>query len=221
MYLIEGIQYWAALIVSGCWQGTSRAKLYDELEWESLSDSRSVRRLTLLYKIKNGIAPPYLSTHIPKRNAISVTIRNRKDAVPSARTLRYDNRFPLILSMELNEKAKCEPSVQSFKNISMNIRKFFIWNTKIRLKFSNLDDHRFNHNFNCDSPICSCGIEDETRVHFFLRCPRNSNQRTTLLSKISDVIGSDVSVFPDEHLYNILVYGGNVFNSTLQLDRVI
>ena len=31
--------------------------------------------------------------------------------------------------------------------------------------------------------------------------------------KISDAIGSDVSVFPDEHLYNILVYGSNVFNS--------
>ena len=43
--------------------------------------------------------------------------------------------------------------------------------------------------------------------------PRYTNQRTTLLSKISDVIGSGVSVFPDEHLYNILVYGSNVFNS--------
>ena len=35
---IERVQYKAALIVSGCWQGTSRVKLYDELGWETLSD---------------------------------------------------------------------------------------------------------------------------------------------------------------------------------------
>ena len=31
MNLIEGVQYKAALIVSGCWQGSSREKLYEEL----------------------------------------------------------------------------------------------------------------------------------------------------------------------------------------------
>ena len=31
MNLIEQVQYKAALIVTGCWQGTSRDKLYDEL----------------------------------------------------------------------------------------------------------------------------------------------------------------------------------------------
>ena len=84
--------------------------------------------------------------------------------------------------------------------------------TKIRVSFSDLCDHRFNHNFKCESHICSCGIEDETSVHFFLRRPRYATQRYALLSKISDIIGSDVSVFPDEHLYYILVYGSNVYN---------
>ena len=31
MNLIEQVQYKAALLVSGCWQGTNREKLYDEL----------------------------------------------------------------------------------------------------------------------------------------------------------------------------------------------
>ena len=35
MKLIERVQYKAALIVSGCWQGTSQDKLYDELGWVS------------------------------------------------------------------------------------------------------------------------------------------------------------------------------------------
>ena len=36
MSRLEQVQYRAALIVSGCWQGTSRDKLHDELGWESL-----------------------------------------------------------------------------------------------------------------------------------------------------------------------------------------
>ena len=84
--------------------------------------------------------------------------------------------------------------------------------TKIRVSFSDLRDHRFNHNFNCINPLCSCGIEDETSVHFFLRCPHYATQRSSLLSKISAIISSDVTVFPDEHLYQILVYGSNVYN---------
>ena len=40
-----------------------------------------------------------------------------------------------------------------------------------------------------------------------------SIQRTSLLSNISDIINSDVTVLPNEHLYYILVYGSNVYNS--------
>ena len=32
------------------------------------------------------------------------------------------------------------------------------------------------------------------------------------MCKISDIIGSGVSVFPDDHLYYISVYGSNVYN---------
>ena len=40
MRLLEQVQYKATVIVSGCWQGTNRTKLYDELGWESLADRR-------------------------------------------------------------------------------------------------------------------------------------------------------------------------------------
>ena len=90
MDLIERVQYKAALIVSGCWQGTSRERLYKELGWESLSDRRWARRLTILYTINNGLAPSYLSNHIPQRNEISVNLRNRVDSTPFIRTERYE-----------------------------------------------------------------------------------------------------------------------------------
>ena len=52
MEKIEQIQYNAALAITGCWQGSNRNKLYDELGWESLSDRRWSRRLLYL-KIHN------------------------------------------------------------------------------------------------------------------------------------------------------------------------
>ena len=175
------------VIVSGCLQGTSREKLYEELGWESWSDRRWAHRLTIFYKMNNGHAPSYLSDHIPKRNEINFNLRNRNDNNPLLRTQRYKNCFfPYTIKSwkDLNEE------VQSFKRYLndfirppghslFGIRyKFGIkLLTKIRVSFSDLRDHRFNHNFNCESPICSCGIDDETSLHLFLRCPhRMMNQ---------------------------------------------
>ena len=190
MNLTERVQYKAALIVSGCWQGTSWENLYEEIGWESLSDRRWARRLTIFYKMNNGLAPSYLSDHIPKRNEINFNLRNRNDNIPLLRTQRYKNSFfPYTIKSwkDLNEEVN-KPSVQSFKkHLNDFIRptghslfgirdKFGIkLLTKIRVSFSDLRDHRFNHNFNCESPICSCGIEDETSVHSFLRCPHYTN----------------------------------------------
>ena len=87
MKLIEQVQYKAALIVSGCWQGTSRERLYEELGWESLSERRWSRRMTIFHKIINGMAPSYLSDHIPQHQ------RSSSSRPPFSRTERYDNSF--------------------------------------------------------------------------------------------------------------------------------
>ena len=84
--------------------------------------------------------------------------------------------------------------------------------TQLRVDFSDLRDHRFNHNFNCASPLCSCGVEDETSTHFLLRCPRYSNLRSTCLTRVSQIIKSDVSILPVDHLSHLLLYGSNSFN---------
>ena len=64
MKLVEQVQYKAGLIVSGCWRGINRDKLYEELGRESLSDRMWFHRLTLFYKISNGLTPSYLSDHL-------------------------------------------------------------------------------------------------------------------------------------------------------------
>ena len=65
MEKVEAVQYSAALAVTGAWRGTSREKLYSELGWESLSDRRWSRRLTLFYKIINNLTPSYTKEPIP------------------------------------------------------------------------------------------------------------------------------------------------------------
>ena len=91
MKLIEQVQYKAALIVTGCWQGTSRDKLYDELGWELLSDRRWLRRLSLFYKISNGYTPSYLPDHIPNRKETHYNLRRKVELeTPIIRTLRYE-----------------------------------------------------------------------------------------------------------------------------------
>ena len=229
MQLIERVQYKAALLVSGCWQGTSRERLYDELGWESLIDRRWARRLITLYKIKNKLAPSYLFDHIPKQKEINYTLRDKTMRKPFCRTERFSNSFfPYSISNwnTLDDSIKLLPSLASFKkhlntfirpkgNSCYDIRDNFGIKilTKIRVEFSDLREHRYNHNFNCENPTCSCELEDESSVHYFLCCPRYVKQRKHLLSKISDIMGSDVAILPQDHLTHILMYGSNVFNA--------
>ena len=232
MTLLETVQYKAALIVSGCWQGTSRVKLYDELGWETLSDRRWSRRLCLFYKISHGLAPKYLADHIPEVNNHNHFLRRMNTNLsPIVRTQRYENSFfPFCITQwnRLEENVRTLPSINQFKkHIYTFIRPpgnplFGIRDrtgtkllTKIRVVFSDLRDHRFNHNFNCTSPLCKCGEEDETTIHYFLKCPLYTNHRNDLLSKISDKIGSNVEILPDEHLSQILLYGSNAYNTIL------
>ena len=177
----------------------------------------------------NGLAPSYLKDHIPDQAQTSMAFRRNHERVPLSRTERYDNSFfPYCINNwnDLDNSVKSLPSVSCFKNYLNNfIRpkgncfyglrdKFGVkLLTKIRVEFSDLRDHRYNHNFNCASPICSCGLEDETSLHFFLCCPRYQTIRQILLNKITEIVGSDISILPKDHLIHIIIYGSNVYNS--------
>ena len=51
---VERIHYQAALAITGAWQGTSRSKIYNELNWETLSDRRNCRRVLQIHQIINN-----------------------------------------------------------------------------------------------------------------------------------------------------------------------
>ena len=84
--------------------------------------------------------------------------------------------------------------------------------TKLRVDFSDLRAHRFNHRLNCISPLCKCLTDDETVGHFFVRCPLFLSQRKILLDSLNDILNNDTSALPDDHFTKILLYGSTSFN---------
>ena len=62
---LESVHYNSALAITGCVRGTSKEKLFTELGLSSLYDRRQFHRLSLYYKIINGLTPAYLKCHVP------------------------------------------------------------------------------------------------------------------------------------------------------------
>ena len=62
---IESVQHPAVLTITGAITGTSKEKLYQELEVESLRNRRRLRRMSYLYKIISIKSPSYLYDLIP------------------------------------------------------------------------------------------------------------------------------------------------------------
>lgn len=70
--------------------------------------------------------------------------------------------------------------------------------SRLRLKFSHLNERRFCHSFKYDpGPICYCGPVTETIDHFFLHCPffaEDSLKIDVFLKKLNEkhfLFGSD------------------------------
>ena len=78
--------------------------------------------------------------------------------------------------------------------------------TRLRLNFSHLNEHKFRHGFkDTVDPMCKCGLETETILHFLLSCRVYSTIRTELLDDIYTV-ASSLTNYPDEKL-EILLHG--------------
>ena len=94
MEKVERIQYQAALAVTGTWQGSNRAKHYEELRWETSSDRRWCRRILQICKIKNNMTPTYLSDKLPPIRRLLSRLGNTNTFHEiRCKTSRYMNSF--------------------------------------------------------------------------------------------------------------------------------
>ena len=72
--------------------------------------------------------------------------------------------------------------------------------TRLGLNFSHLNEHKFRHGFrDTVDPMCKCGRETKTTLHFLFRCRLYSTIRIELLDDIYTVASSCTN-YPDEKL---------------------
>ena len=83
--------------------------------------------------------------------------------------------------------------------------------TKLRLKFSTLNEHRFRHNFDSVTPFCACGIDKEDNEHFFLHCSQFYLLRQNLFGQLSDIPGLILNL-DDKSLCDLLLFGGSKYS---------
>ena len=210
-------------------KGTSREKLYKELGLETLKSRRWLKKLCCFYKIKNNGIPSYLAELIPSEFHLyeARNTRNISRYSCSADALKY-SFFPWTINKwnKLNFNIRTS-SFNIFRANLINIilpisySVFGIFNllglkliTRLRLGLSHLNEHRFKHNFNdCINPLCTCSLDIESTVHYFLHCNYYNNARISLLNDLNSVDRTLLSL-SDSSLVNVLLYGGPQFDDS-------
>ena len=201
---VELFQYKVVLVITGAIKGTSKEKLFNELGLEYLKDRRSMRRLCLFHKIYNLKSPKYFYNLIPSVNRFYDTRNNKNAPSFKCRTKYFENSlFPNVINEwnKLDINIKSATSYTAFKNVLLSfirpkhVDTFGIHNptglqllTRLRLGFSQLNEHKFRHNFrDFLNPLCQCRLEPETTSHFLLRCHLFRVERTTFLNDIKEI----------------------------------
>ena len=222
---IESVQYEAARITTGAWNKTSRSKLYDDLGWETLSDRRTCRKLTLLYEIQKEKLPRYLHSTLDAQQYNENSRFHNKGLLKIfiCRTNKYKlSFFPSTTEdwNKLDDVTKKAVSVKSFKKKMFNkIRpkkksyygladdqaKFI---TLLRMGLSPLRAHKFRYNFldTTDAMCMVCGVEENT-AHYLIRCKSFRLTRHTLFQQINNILSIDLLSLPYKEITQILLYG--------------
>ena len=237
---IESSQDNAALAILGAVRGTSREKLHQELDLQSLQQRRWYRKLCCLFKLISNHSPSYLFQLVLSKN-IKYFAQNSENT-PQLRT-KHDFFESSFLLSTIKEWNNLDPHIRKSKRISIfqsNILKFirpkpnnvcYCHNpkgvrllTRLRLGLSHFREHKFKYSFpDCLNPLCFCGNENEPSTHYLLRCPTYTNERMTLLNKIEST-DCRISEFSDAVVTKILLFGDNTLSdssNTLILNSAI
>ena len=143
--------------------------------------------------------------------------------------------FPIIYACQkyiIDDETKNSKSISEFKRkllamIRPNKNSIYGINdivgirhlSKLRLKFSGLNEHRFRHNFDCLNPVCRCGTADEDSEHFLLHCHFFEAARRDLLGSLSDIPGLDIVGLDTQSLCHLILFGNA--DLTLITNRMI
>ena len=200
---LDKIQHEAARIVTGATKLASIDSLHTETGWETLGSRRKNHKLTMFYKMKNGLCPDYLVSLVPATvgSASTYPLRNSSDlqTLHTNSRLYYTSFLPSAVRdwNELPEQTRNSPSLNIFKNsLKSNLitppryyntgkRLGQIYHARLRTACSPLRQHLHSKNI-VDNPSCTCGDIEDTH-HFLCVCHQYTDLRRDLLNSVSDI----------------------------------
>lgn len=211
--LLESVQVEAARIITGLRRNSSRSCLYSELGLEPLYVRRENHKLTLIYKVLNGLCPQYMCDLIIPylHNDSNYNLRSLGQILrtPQCRTTSYQNSFlPSTIRAwnELPSDIKNADSVEQFKRalishrnvtkpsfyFSLGNRKHNIIMCQLRNKASGLNSHLFNHHISDSASCPNCAFSNENNYHYLFQCPAYDIHRQTFLNVLNHIPGLTV-----------------------------
>ena len=170
-------------------RGTSKEKLYQELEFETMKESRWFRKLCCFNKILNNQSPAYLNSLLFPPNRHYKTGNSSKIRQMFYRTETFSNSFVTQTIREWNrlDTSIClAPSYSVFHKALLDFirptaNSTFGTNdvsalkllTRLCVGFSHLREHTFKHNFQDTlNPFCPCSFEAEENLSLFHALPK-------------------------------------------------
>ena len=202
MESVEKIQYQAGLAITGCWKGTSRTKLYEELGWETLSDRRSNNRVFQIYKIISKTTLSYLKDKLPphRYHFLVHVFREMRckssrysysffpDAISSWNTvISQFEYFPIYSRFKNHVIGSHRPKGKPVFDIHdpTGLRYLF----QLRLGLSPLRSHKVRYGFrDTPSDSCLCGLGTEDTRHFLFSCPFYTTKRVVMISNVEEIL---------------------------------
>ena len=163
---LEAVQYNACFAITAAIRGTSRERLYSELDLEILNNRRWSCQLLFFQKIIKGFSPSYLQKILYFRNVQHYQTRSNSMKIIEqikARTKAFENSFfPFCIEewLKLSDEIQSIESSKKFKKTILDITRpkensiYTIHDisglkllTRLRLNFSHLKEHKFRHHF--------------------------------------------------------------------------
>ena len=80
------------------------------------------------------------------------------------------------------------------------------------IEFSDLRSHRYNHNFYCPEPYCSCQLACKIRNIFFCTARACLLSVKTVLDLVSNLVRTDIMRPSSKELCTLILYGHNDFS---------
>ena len=190
-------------LITGATARCNNAKLFLDTNLQSLVEKRDRTLLVMMFKIKNGHVPDYLSDLIPRENReiIQYKLRNARNiALPHAKKGCLTRSFvhlAITLWNKLPLKIRASKTLSAFKlalkkdHTGPNVLYYYgerwaaVHHARLRIGCSKLNyDLCYNLKVMENNIPCQCGHEFETAYHFFMECVNYTDIRTTLQRKV-------------------------------------